>query len=65
VKVLVGYRAALAVAMIGCGIIIFARIVAYGLRVETLPGIVLGAAMVALGLHRLSLLARRRRGNTP
>ncbi len=50
--------------MIVCGAIVFVRMVAYGIRLETVPGLVLGAAMVVLGLHRLSLIARVRR-STP
>lgn len=57
-------RGALAIGMAVCGAIVFVRVAAYGLRLETMPGIVLGGAMVALGLHRLSLIARVRR-STP
>jgi hypothetical protein len=63
VKVVAGYRGALAAGTIACGIVVLARIAAYGVRIETLPGIVLGAAMIALGVHRLSLIARWRRSN--
>jgi hypothetical protein len=62
---MVGYRAALAVGMIGCGAVVAVRVLAYGVRIETLPGIVLAVAMIALGLHRLSLIARSRRRNAP
>ncbi|MBV8149524.1 MAG: hypothetical protein JO092_10565 [Candidatus Eremiobacteraeota bacterium] len=61
---MIGYRAALAVGTIACGIVVLVRVLGYGLRIETLPGIVLGAALVALGVHRLSLIARLRRSNT-
>ena len=63
-KALAGYRAVLAFGMIACGVVVVVRVLGYGLRIETLPGIVLGAAMVALGVHRMSLIARSRRSNT-
>lgn len=56
-------RAFLAVAMVVVGAIVLVRVGAFGFRVETLPGLVLGAAMVALGLHRLTLMVRLRRGS--
>jgi hypothetical protein len=65
VKPLVAYRSALAVAMVACGIVILVRVFGFGLRIEALPGIVLGAAMIALGVHRLSVIARLRRGSAP
>ncbi|HLX25577.1 MAG TPA: hypothetical protein VKR05_01185 [Candidatus Cybelea sp.] len=55
-------RGVLAVAMILCGLAILARMlmtVAAGFAV--LPGIVLAAAMIALGAHRISLILRARR----
>jgi hypothetical protein len=55
------FRAILAVAMILCGLVILAemlRTVAAGLAI--LPGIVLAAAMIGLGAHRLSLIWRAR-----
>lgn len=55
-------RAVLAVAMAACGGVILVRVGAYGIRVETLPGLVLGAAMIALGVHRLLLIWRVRGG---
>jgi hypothetical protein len=57
-------RGALAIGMAVCGAIVCVRVAAFGLRLETMPGIVLGAAMVALGLHRLSLIARVRRSTS-
>jgi hypothetical protein len=63
VTALVGYRAALAAGMIGCGIVVLVRVLGYGVRIETLPGIVLAVAMIALGVHRLSLFARSRSRN--
>jgi hypothetical protein len=55
-------RAVISVAMILCGLVILARMLAVlptG-RFAILPGVVLGAAMVALGIHRLGLIARVR-----
>ena len=56
------FRTLLAVAMVLCGLVILARMAqalpAGGFAV--LPGIVLGGAMIALGVHRLSLIARVR-----
>jgi len=54
------YRALLATATAACGIVILARMAPYGLRLETLPGLVLGGAMIGLGVHRLRLIARLR-----
>ena len=48
--------------MLLCGLVILVRM-AEALpegRFAVLPGIVLGAAMIALGAHRLSLIARVR-----
>ncbi|MFY9738481.1 MAG: hypothetical protein WAK11_05440 [Candidatus Cybelea sp.] len=56
------FRGLLAVAILLCGIVILVRMAAAlpeG-RFAVLPGIVLGAAMIALGVHRLSLIARVR-----
>jgi hypothetical protein len=47
--------------MIVLGAVIAVRTLAFGIRIETLPGIVLGAAMFSLGAHRLSLIARWRK----
>jgi hypothetical protein len=57
------FRAVLSVAMILCGGVILARMIAalpLG-RFGIVPGVVLGGAMIALGVHRLSLIARVRR----
>lgn len=51
-------RAVLAASMAVCGSIILVRVGAYGIRVETLPGLVLGSAMIALGVHRMLLVWR-------
>jgi hypothetical protein len=50
----------LAVAMIVFGSAIVVRLAAFGLRFEILPGLVLGAAMIALGAHRITLILRLR-----
>ncbi len=55
-------RAALAVAMILCGIVILARMLqTLSAGFAILPGIVLAAAMIALGAHRIALILRVRR----
>jgi hypothetical protein len=55
-------RAVLSVAILLCGIVILARMLEAlpegGFRI--LPGVVLGAAMIALGVHRISLILRAR-----
>lgn len=58
---MIAYRAFLAGAMTVLGAIVALRMLAFGIRIETLPGIVLGAAMIGLGVHRLSLIVRARR----
>lgn len=58
---MIGVRAVLAVLMIALGATIVVRLFAFGLRLETMAGLVLGAAMIALGVHRLSLIVRLRR----
>ncbi|MEO6836156.1 MAG: hypothetical protein ABI231_09680 [Candidatus Tumulicola sp.] len=55
-------RAVLAVALVVCGTVIIVRVAALGVRFESLPGLVLGAAMMALGVHRISLILRLRGG---
>jgi len=55
-------RAVLAVAMILCGAVVVTRMLFFwsaGLAI--VPGIVLGAAMIALGAHRIALISRVRR----
>jgi MFS superfamily sulfate permease-like transporter len=54
-------RTLLAVAMIVLGAVVFARMLGFGPHFEILPGIVLGGAMIALGIHRLTLVGRVRR----
>ena len=54
-------RALLALAMIGLGLVILARmLVIASAGIAIVPGLVLGAAMIALGVHRLSLILRMR-----
>jgi len=54
-------RALLALAMIGLGLVILARmLVVASAGIAIVPGLVLGAAMIALGVHRLSLILRIR-----
>ncbi len=54
-------RGLLAVAMIVCGAIILARMLeSLSAGFAILPGVVLGGAMVALGVHRLFLILRVR-----
>ena len=55
-------RAVLAVAMILCGAVILARMLAsLSAGFAILPGVVLAGAMIALGAHRIALIARARR----
>ena len=54
-------RGLLAVAMIVCGIVILARMLqSLGAGFAILPGLVLAAAMIALGIHRIALILRVR-----
>ena len=54
-------RGLLAAATIFCGLLILARMLE-SLRAgfAIVPGVILGAAMIALGAHRLSLIFRAR-----
>jgi hypothetical protein len=42
--------------VVGCSIIV--RMLGLGLHPEIFPGVLLGAAMVALGVHRIALVRR-------
>jgi hypothetical protein len=42
------------------GAIILVRVLSYGIRMETLTGIVLGGLLVALGVYRLMQVLRMR-----
>jgi len=56
-------RGALSALMVVVGCVVLVRLVplAHAGIVALLPGAALGAAMIALGVHRLSLIARIRR----
>lgn len=55
-------RGALAIATIVCGAIILVKMLeAFRSGLAILPGVILAAAMIALGAHRLALIARVRR----
>ncbi len=59
---MLAFRAVLAVATMVAGAVILVRmlaLIASGFAI--LPGLVLGAAMIALGAHRISLILRARR----
>lgn len=57
-------RGALAVAMIACGAVILVRMLAFiGAGLAIAPGVVLAVAMIALGIHRISLILRARRAS--
>ena len=53
-------RTALSIGLVLLGAILIVRMASFGLRTEIVPGMVLGLAMTALGVHRLSLIARSR-----
>jgi hypothetical protein len=55
-------RTALAVLTLLLGLVVIVRMLVLlpGAGLTIVPGIVLGAAMIALGVHRLSLIARVR-----
>jgi hypothetical protein len=57
-------RGLLAVAMIVAGAVVCGRMLeSLGAGLAILPGIVLGGAMIALGVHRLALILRVRRSS--
>ena len=53
-------RGVLAAAMVVVGSILIVRMLGQGLHFDILPGLVLGIAIAALGLHRFSLILRLR-----
>lgn len=55
-------RGILSLAIVVCGLVILARMFAAAREggFAILPGVVLGAAMIALGMHRLALIMRAR-----
>jgi hypothetical protein len=51
-------RVAFYVLFVVLGAIILVRMLAYGVRMETLTGIVLGGLLIALGVYRLTQVFR-------
>jgi len=49
---MLGLRAVLAVGMVAIGFIVIVRMLSLGATFAIVPGLVLGGAMVALGLYR-------------
>ena len=49
---MLGVRAVLAIGMVVIGSVVIVRMLSFGVTTAIVPGIVLGAAMVALGLYR-------------
>ena len=49
---MLGVRAVLAIAMVVIGSVVIVRLLSLGLTMSIVPGLVLGTAMVALGLYR-------------
>jgi hypothetical protein len=47
---------ALFLTIAGCAIVV--RMLALGIHPEIFPGVLLGAAMVALGVHKMTLIRR-------
>ena len=60
-KAYVGFKAFNGLLFIVLGAAILIQVVRFaGVRLETIPGIVLGAAMLGLGLYRVTLMLRAR-----
>lgn len=57
---MIGLRSGFYVLYVVLGAIIFIRMLSFGLRIETMTGLVLGALLVALGVYRLVQVARVR-----
>jgi len=57
----IGLRTGFYVLYVVLGALIFIRMLSFGIRVETITGLVLGALLVALGLYRLVQVGRVRR----
>lgn len=53
-------RAVLSAGLVLIGALVVVRMLGMGLHREIVPGVVLGAAMIGLGAHRLSLIVRMR-----
>ena len=49
---MLGVRAVLAIGMVVIGCVVIVRMLSFGLTTAIVPGIILGGAMVALGLYR-------------
>jgi hypothetical protein len=52
------FRLILAILLVGIGISIVVRMASLGIHPEIVPGVILGAAMIALGVHRIALIRR-------
>ncbi|HET9392082.1 MAG TPA: hypothetical protein VFO29_00980 [Candidatus Rubrimentiphilum sp.] len=60
-KTYVGFKAFNGLLFIALGAAILVQVVRFaGVRLETIPGIILGAAMLGLGLYRVTLMLRAR-----
>jgi hypothetical protein len=57
---MISLRVAFYVLYVVLGAIILVRVVGYGIRMETLTGIVLGVLLMALGIYRLTQVLRIR-----
>jgi hypothetical protein len=53
-------RLILALLMVVVGATIVVRMMMVGFELQVLPGVALGGAMIALGIHRTSLILRMR-----
>jgi hypothetical protein len=54
------FRGIVAAAMVVIGIVLAVRLLSTGFHPEILTGLVLSAALIALGLHKLKLILRAR-----
>lgn len=57
---MIGLRAGFYVLYVVLGAAIFIRVLSFGVRFETMTGLVLGALLMALGIYRLVQVARLR-----
>ena len=53
-------RLILALLMVVVGVTLVIRMMMVGFELQVLPGVALGGAMIALGVHRASLILRMR-----
>lgn len=58
-------RLAIYALYVALGMMIIVRLAALGPRWETMSGVILGLALVALGLYRIMTYARMRRAQRP